>query len=93
MDTSTTFLFEVVFRHIPVLGQTQSSLASDRSVFVEVEPDSLLTTTTYLPVEEAARECAIELVHAGTSHGTRTGPHRVVPGRAGSEQTASGSRG
>jgi hypothetical protein len=61
MDTSTTFLFEVVFRHIPVLGQTQSSPASDRSVIVEVEPDSLLTTTTYLPLGAAARECAKEL--------------------------------
>jgi hypothetical protein len=61
MDTATTFLFQVVFRHIPVLGQTPSSLASDRSVIVEVEPDSILTTTTYLPIEAAARECAKEL--------------------------------
>ena len=61
MDTSTTFLFEVVFRHIPVLGQTQSSLAGDRSVIVEVEPDSLLTTTTYLPLGAAAREWAKQL--------------------------------
>ena len=61
MDTSTTFLFEVVFRDIPVLGETQSYPVSDRSVIVEVEPDSILTTTTYLPLEEAARECAREL--------------------------------
>jgi hypothetical protein len=59
MDTSTTFLFEVVFRDIPVLGETQSSPASDRSVIVEVEPDSILTTTT--PLETAAPECAKEL--------------------------------
>jgi hypothetical protein len=61
MDTATTFLFEVVFSHLPVLGQTQSSLASDRSVIVEVEPDSILKTTTFLPSGAAARECAKEL--------------------------------
>jgi hypothetical protein len=61
MDTSTTFLFAVVFRDIPVLWETQNYPVSDRSVIVEVEPDSILTTTTYLPLEEAARECAKEL--------------------------------
>ena len=61
MDTSTTFLFEVVFRDIPVLGETQNYPVSDRSVIVEVEPDSILTTTTYLPLGAAARECAKEL--------------------------------
>ena len=61
MDTSTTFLFEVVFRDIPVFGETQSYPVSDRSVIVEVEPDSILTTTTYLPFGAAARECAKEL--------------------------------
>jgi hypothetical protein len=61
MDTSTTFLFEVVFRDIPVLGETQNYPVSDRSVIVEVEPDSIFTTTTYPPLEEAARECAKEL--------------------------------
>jgi hypothetical protein len=59
MDTATTFLFEVIFKDIP--GETQSSPPGDRSVVVEVEPDSILTTTTYLPLEEAARECAKEL--------------------------------
>ena len=61
MDTSSTFLFEVVFRNIPVLGKTQGSPASDRSVIVEVEPDSILQTATYLPLGAAARECAKEL--------------------------------
>jgi hypothetical protein len=62
MAISTTFLFEVVFRGIPALGETQSSPASDRSVIVEVEPDSILTTTTCLPLGAAdARECAKEL--------------------------------
>jgi hypothetical protein len=61
MDTSTSFLFEVVFRDIPVLGETQSYPVSDRSVIVEVEPDSTLTTATYHPLEAAARECAKEL--------------------------------
>ena len=61
MDASTTFLFEVVFGNLPVLGETPNYSVSDRSVIVEVEPDSILTTTTYLPLEEAARECAKEL--------------------------------
>ena len=61
MDTSSTFLFEVVFRDIPVLGETQNYPVSDRSVIVEVEPDIILTTTTYLPLGAAARECAKEL--------------------------------
>jgi|ERR1700722_593749 len=61
MDTATAFLFKVVFRDIPVLGEPQSSPASDRSVIVEVEPDSILTPTTYLPFEAAVREFAKEL--------------------------------
>jgi hypothetical protein len=61
MDTSTSFLFEVVFRDIPVLGETLNNPVIDRSVIVEVEPDSTLTTTTYLPLGAAARECAKEL--------------------------------
>jgi hypothetical protein len=61
MDASTTFLFEVVFGNLPVLGETQNYSVSDRSVIVEVEPDSTLTTTTYFPLGEAARECAKEL--------------------------------
>ena len=61
MDTSSTFLFEVVFRDIPVLGETQNYPVSDRSVIVEVEPDSILQTATYLPLGAAARECAKEL--------------------------------
>jgi hypothetical protein len=61
MDTSGTFLFEVVFRDIPAPGETQNSPASDRSVIVEVEPDSILTTTAYLPSGAAARECAKDL--------------------------------
>jgi hypothetical protein len=63
MDTSTSFLFEVVFRDIPVLGEIRNNPVSDRSVIVEVEPDSPLTTTTttYLPLGATARECAKEL--------------------------------
>jgi hypothetical protein len=61
MDASTTFLFEVVFGNFPVLGETQNGSVSDRSVIVEVEPESTLTTTTHLFLGEAARECAKEL--------------------------------
>jgi hypothetical protein len=61
MDTSTTFLFEVVFKDIPVLGEPQNYPVNDRSVILEVEPESILKTTTYLPLGEAAREWAKEL--------------------------------
>jgi hypothetical protein len=61
MDTSITFLFEVVFKDIPVLGEPQNYLVSDRSVILEVEPESIFTPTTYLPSGEAAREWAKEL--------------------------------
>jgi hypothetical protein len=61
MNASITFLFEVLFRDIPVHGEIQSFPLSDRAVIVEVEPDSILTTTTCLPLGAAARECAKEL--------------------------------
>jgi hypothetical protein len=61
MAISTTFLFEVVFRDIPALAETKSSAPGDRSVIVEVEPDSALTTTTCLPTGTSARESAKEL--------------------------------
>ena len=61
MNTSSTFLFEVVFRDIPVLGETQGSPSSDRSVIVEVEPDSILKTATYLSSGVTARQRAKEL--------------------------------
>jgi hypothetical protein len=62
MDASSTFLFEVVFRNIPVLGETMGS-ASDQSIIVEVEPDSIARTAKYIPLEEVdlAREDAKEL--------------------------------
>jgi hypothetical protein len=61
MNTSSTFLFEVVFRDIPVLGETQGSPSNDRSVIVEVEPDSILKTATYLSSGVTARQRAKEL--------------------------------
>ena len=61
MDPSSTFLFEVVFRDIPVIGETHDSPVSDRSVIVEVEPDSTVKAATYLPSGDAAREYAKEL--------------------------------
>jgi hypothetical protein len=61
MDTSSTFLFEVVFRDIPVHGETQGSPAGDRSVIVEVDPDSIVKPATDLPLGESARHSAKEL--------------------------------
>jgi hypothetical protein len=60
MDTSSPFLFKVVFRDIPVLGETQGSPTGDRSVIVEVEPDSIVKTATY-PLGAATRQHAKEL--------------------------------
>ena len=42
MDTSSTFLFEVVFKDMPVLGESQAEPGSDRSIIVEVEPDRMV---------------------------------------------------
>jgi hypothetical protein len=61
MDTSSTLLFEVVFRDLPVLGENQGSPAGDRSIIVEVAPDGIVQAATDLPIGEAAREFAKEL--------------------------------
>jgi len=61
MDTSSTYLFEVIFRDIPVLGQTHGSSAKDRSIIVEIEPDNIAQTATNLPSGEAVRQFAKEL--------------------------------
>jgi hypothetical protein len=73
MDTSTTFLFEVVFRDIPVFGETQNYPVSNRSVIVEVEPDSILTPSTSLPLGECAKELApqfaMQVIQKDLPHG------------------------
>jgi hypothetical protein len=46
MDIAGTFLFEVVFRDIPVLGENRDSPTGDQSVIVEVESDGILKTAT-----------------------------------------------
>jgi hypothetical protein len=61
MDTSSTFLFEVVFKDLPVLGEAQGSPTGDRSIIVEVEPDSITEGETYLPLAEEYRHNAKEL--------------------------------
>jgi hypothetical protein len=58
MTNFTTFFFEIVFRDIPVPAQTESYPVGDRSIIVEVEPDSSLTTRTHLPLGASARESA-----------------------------------
>jgi hypothetical protein len=62
MDVSSTFLFEVVFRDIPTLGDIIGS-PSDRSIIVEVEPDNVARTAKSLLLGEGdfAREDAKEL--------------------------------
>ncbi len=61
MDTSRTFLFEVVFTDIPPAGETQGSQGGDRSIIVEVDPDSIVEIRTYPPSAEEARRFAKEL--------------------------------
>jgi hypothetical protein len=62
MYTPSTFLFEVVFRgNSGSTGEIHGPPASDRSVIVEVEPDSMVKTATYILSGDAAREYAKEL--------------------------------
>jgi hypothetical protein len=42
MDSLSAYLFEVVFRDIPVPGETQVSSSSDRSIIIEVEPENVV---------------------------------------------------
>jgi hypothetical protein len=52
MDTSSTFLFEVVFKDMPVLGESQARPGSDRSIIVEVEPDRIVQKVSPHPAED-----------------------------------------
>jgi hypothetical protein len=61
MNTSSTYLFEVVFTEVPVVGVPASSKAGDRSIIVEVDSGSVVETPTSLPSPEAARRYAKEL--------------------------------
>jgi hypothetical protein len=61
METSSTFLFEVVFTEIPPVGAPPGSQAGDRSIIVEVDPESFLKEATSLPSGEDARQYAKEL--------------------------------
>jgi hypothetical protein len=76
MDTSSTFLFEVVFKDMPVLGETQATPGSDRSIIVEVEPESLIQKTFLHPGEddrqfakELAPQFAMQVVQKDLPHG------------------------
>jgi hypothetical protein len=60
METSSTFLFEVLFTDIPPVGAPEGSQA-ERSIIVEVDPESILETGTSLPSGEEARRYAKEL--------------------------------
>ncbi len=61
MDPLSAYLFEVVFRDIPVPGETQASSSSDRSIIIEVEPEYVVQPPIYLSPGEAARQSAKEL--------------------------------
>jgi hypothetical protein len=60
MDTSSTFLFEVVFKDMPLLGESQARPGSDRSIIVEVEPDGIIKQPFPHPPEDD-RQCAKDL--------------------------------
>jgi len=61
MDNSSTFLFEVVFRGIPVPGEIPKPANSDRSIIVEVESENSLQTPTSSSSDNSARKWAKEL--------------------------------
>jgi hypothetical protein len=61
MNTSSTYLFEVVFTEFPVIGVPGSSQAGPRSIIVEVDCEHVVETPTSLPSPEAARRYAKEL--------------------------------
>ena len=61
MNTSSTFLFEIVFTDLPSIGATQGTQASERSIIIEVDPDSLVETAISPPSSDGARRYAKEL--------------------------------
>jgi hypothetical protein len=61
MDATNTFLFEVVFTDFPPVGETTGTPASERSIIVEVDPDSVVETTISPPSSDGARRYAKEL--------------------------------
>jgi hypothetical protein len=62
MDTTSTFLFEVVLKdNCRTRGETNGSPASNRSVIVEIDSDGMLKTSAYTPTAKTAREYAKEL--------------------------------
>jgi hypothetical protein len=61
INTSRTYLFEVVFTEIPVVGVPASSQVSGRSIIVEIDSGSVVETVTSHPSPEAARRYAKEL--------------------------------
>jgi hypothetical protein len=61
MDSLSAYLFEVVFRDIPVPGETQVSSSSDRSIIIEVEPENVVLSAIPLSLGETARQSAKEL--------------------------------
>jgi hypothetical protein len=76
MDTSSSFLFEVVFKDMPVLGETQAVPGSHRSIIVEVEPDSIVQKAFPHPAEdgrqfakELAPQFAMQVVQKDLPHG------------------------
>lgn len=76
MDASNTFLFEVVFKDMPVLGEDQARQGSDRSIIVEVEPDRIVQRVFPHPAEddrqfakELAPQFAMQVVQKDLPHG------------------------
>ena len=62
MDTTSTFLFEVVLKdNCRTRGETSGPPTRDRSVIVEIDSDGTINTSTYTPTAKTAREYAKEL--------------------------------
>lgn len=61
MEVSRTFLFEVVFTVASSLGEIQGSQTRDRSIIVEVDPESTVETPGGPSSGEDARQFAKDL--------------------------------
>ena len=62
MDTTSTFLFEVLLKdHCRTCGESNGSPTRDRSVIVAIDSDGMINTPTYAPTAKTAREFAKEL--------------------------------
>jgi hypothetical protein len=76
MDTSSTFLFEVVFKDMPIAGESEAAPGSRRSIIVEIETHTIVQKAFPHPAEddrqfakELAPQFAMQVVQKDLPHG------------------------